>query len=49
MSKDTHVLSNSWGGVDYSQALQVCQPSTCLPSLSTNIEPEPVWLPKLAP
>ena len=25
MSKDTPVLSNSWGGVDYSQALQVCQ------------------------
>lgn len=24
MSKDTPVLSNSWGGVDYSQALQVC-------------------------
>ena len=23
MTKDTHVLSNSWGGVDYSQALQV--------------------------
>ena len=23
MSKDTPVLSNSWGGVDYSQALQV--------------------------
>lgn len=23
MSKDTHVLSNSWGGVDYSQSLQV--------------------------
>lgn len=23
MSKDAHVLSNSWGGVDYSQALQV--------------------------
>ncbi|CAK0786319.1 hypothetical protein CVIRNUC_009532 [Coccomyxa viridis] len=22
MTKDTHVLSNSWGGVDYSQALQ---------------------------
>ncbi len=24
MSKDAHVLSNSWGGVDYSQSLQVC-------------------------
>ena len=23
MSKDSHVLSNSWGGVEYSQALQV--------------------------
>jgi hypothetical protein len=23
LSKDTHILSNSWGGVDYSKSLQV--------------------------
>ena len=30
LSKDTQVLSNSWGGVDYSQSLQVRQGSLAL-------------------
>lgn len=40
MSKDTPVLSNSWGGVDYSQALQVRRHAPCLPSPSTTIDSE---------
>ena len=37
ISKDAHIMSNSWGGVAYSQALQVCYQSAskfciCLPA-----------------
>ena len=32
ISKDAHILSNSWGGVDYSEALQVMFVATLSPS-----------------
>lgn len=35
ISKDAHILQNSWGGVDYSEALQVC------PSPRLFLKPNP--------
>ena len=44
ISKDAHVMSNSWGGVDYSAALQVSNHWTC--SLSAYITLEDLFLEK---